>query len=145
MNFWEVVGKNIKAIYWIVFILGVVLLFLSMFLKIFSLQSILKSFPIAAGLTAAYLWIRQDIWRDDETIKKLTNDQEIAQRNLISQRSDDRVVFVLLVIVAVAQASLLKPESYWIIFFGMLFTLAPLCNWFARSMERRQLSKFNKK
>lgn len=154
MNLWEWAYKHIKAIYWTMFFLGVGLLVLSWIFKIFSWKLVLASIPIAAGLTAAYLWIRQDIWRDDETIRELTNSKDtqtdrkltVSQEDLISRRADSRIAFVLLVLVAVAQAldqyfsSELK--SNWLAPIGELLMFVSFFNCIARWREGIQKSKF---
>ena len=148
MNLWKWACKHIEAIYWIMFFVGAVLFVLSWVFEILSQQSVLSSFPIVAGIAAAYFWIRRDVWRDDKTIRNLTSSNDAAD-DFISQRSDSQVALVLLIFVAVAQSLLLllDPKTKWdfIVLLTMLFMLIPLCNWIARWMEESQKTEFNNK
>jgi hypothetical protein len=142
--FWDLLSKYIKVIYRIMFVLGIGLLVLAWVLKILSLDLALTLLPIIANITAAYLWIRLDIWHTDKTIRELTS-QRVAQNELISRRADTRVAFSLLVVIAIAQSILLSrliPKLNFIVLFGELFMSVPLCNWIARGMEKRQSAKF---
>ena len=109
----------------------------------------LSGFLVAAGLDAAYLWIRLDWWRSDETIKQLSGDNKVAATDLISKRTDSKVTLFLLVLVAIAQVLIPFAQDFnsnhvrdGMIFGGILAILVPVSNWTARSMEKRQLKKF---
>ena len=154
MDFWEWTYKHRKAIYSIVFVLGIGLLVLSWIFKIFSWKLTLSSFPITASLAAAYLWIRQDIWRDDKTIRELTDSKDaqtgreltVAQIDLISRRADSRIAFLLLVLVAIAQALdqyfSSEPKLNCLVLVGELLTFISSFNCIARWREAVQKSKF---
>jgi len=124
-------------------IIGGILLGWSWRQKILFLRSALAVFPIVASITAAYLWIRLDVWRDDKTIRELVK-PEVIQNELLSRRSDSRVAIILLVLVAIAQSFFSESKSNWSVFFGMLLVLVPICNWIARRTEKRSLLNFNK-
>jgi len=90
------------------------------------------------------LWIRLDVWRDNETIRKLAVSNKTAETDLISRRADSRVAIFLLVFVAITQSILQNPKPDWRVFTGILLMLVPISNWIARWMERNQAPKFKK-
>ena len=115
------------------------------------LSGVLSGFLVAAGLDAAYLWIRLDWWRSNETIRQLAGNNKPVEIDLISKRTDSQVTLFLLVLVALAQV--LIPFAQGInsnhlrdgmIFGGILGVLVPVSNWIARSMEKVQLRKFKR-
>jgi hypothetical protein len=136
---------HIETIYRTMFLMGIVFLFTAAVTKKFSPTAVLTAFLIVASITAAYLWIRLDIWRDDQTILK-SADQKIVQAELISRRADNRVAFFLLFLVAIAQALLLflkvEQKSNWLVFSGMLLLFVPLFNWIARWIQKVDLLRF---
>ena len=141
---WEWVGKCLGVIYWIMFIIGIMLLALSCWREIFSWKIALSSFPIVGSISAAYLWIRRDVWRDNETIRRLTvsNDKDYLQENLISGRADCQVALIFLILVAIAQVLSQESSLNWLVFLGEMLTFVPLGNWIARWIEEYQLLKF---
>ena len=153
MNFWDFVNKHVKAIHRTLFVIGLLLIGFSIKSNTFSWDSLLKTFPIVAGLTAAYLLIRLDIWRDDKTIIEMTNAEStkiaetnekipVSQVDLISRRSDYRVAFILLVLIALIQSIVQEPRSEWQVLVGMLLILLPMSNWIARCIEKDHLLEF---
>ncbi|RJO63839.1 MAG: hypothetical protein C4540_06310 [Candidatus Omnitrophota bacterium] len=120
------------------FLVGIILIIWSLVVRVFSLISALSSFPIVAGITAAYLWIRLDVWRDNKTIVRLAVSNEYAENDLKSRRADSRVAIFLLGFVAVTQAVLQNPKPDWRVFMGILLILVPISNWIARWMDRKQ-------
>ncbi|MDD5692359.1 MAG: hypothetical protein PHP10_04190 [Candidatus Omnitrophica bacterium] len=145
MDTMELVCKNRERIYWIIFFVGVVLFIWSCIARVFSWELALSSFPIVASITAAYLWIRLDIWRTKKTIGELADSNKTIETDLISRRADSLVVFALLVVVAIADSFKESPKLDWRAFWGILFMFVPVSNWIARGIERNQLpNKENK-
>ena len=138
MDIWGFLGKYIKVIYRIMFIVGFVLAYLSYRTGVFSWQLVLSSFPIVGGIAAAYLWIRIDVWHTDETINELVLSNKTAKDELKSRRADSRVAIGLLFFVAVAQSSLQYPELNCLVIFGVLFILVPFSNWITKLMEGKK-------
>lgn len=145
-----------RRIYTIMFVVGMVLwgavialILTGIFTSESMLSGALSGFLVAAGLDAAYLWIRLDWWRSDETIRQLSGNNKFIATDLISKRTDSKVTLFLLVLVAIAQVLMPFVQGFnsnrvrdGMIFGGILAVLIPVSNWIARSKEKAQLKKF---
>lgn len=135
-----------KWVYRIIFVVGVLCLVLDH--KNFTFNTLLLGFPIAAFLAGSYFWIRLDIWRDDETIMKISNSGNVSNKlviaDLVSRRADGRTAFVLITIAALAQALSLMEQRGTVIFVGILLVLIPVANRITRRVEKCRLDSYFK-
>jgi len=137
MNLWEKVGKYVNTIYLGFFISGIILFIMLWIFRLLSLHLIFLSFPVAAGITAAYLWIRLDVWHTDDTIKKMSVPNQDVADDLKSRRADSRVALTLLALIAIIQAFLPELKQNWLVLIATLLIVLPLSNCIARWMEKR--------
>ena len=91
----------------------------------FNWNSFLQGFPIAAGLDAAYLWIRPDAWLSNKD----------ANDNSVPRQADCLVAIFLLFLVAGAQALVLQADSKWM-FVGTFFVGLAISNCVARLLSQ---------
>ena len=105
----------------------------------FTFSTLLVGLPIAALLAGSYFWIRLDIWRDDETIKKMCRSEDgfndTVKADLVARSFDSRAAFVLIVIAAFTQAISLWPTGT-LIFVGVLFILISVVHWINVLVDR---------
>ncbi len=139
---------NEQCLYRAMFVSGATLTLWTYKLGALTLDAFLLGFPTAGVLIGSYFWIRLDVWRDDETIERLStsNPNKSVIRDLVCRRVDSRAALIWLFAVTIFQglALLLSPKEprSWLIFSDVLLLGPPITAWLDRLRERHQLSKF---
>ena len=105
---------------------------------------------LAAG---SYIWIRAPWWMTNDSISKISaGDKELVVRSLVSQRSDSRVAFFLIVLGTLSEliSIVLSDFKAGDIFFGILklivfFLLGFLLYFIGNKCSRKMEESFLKK
>lgn len=121
----------------VLFIIGVAVLCSAHCHGFLKWVSFLSEFPYVGALTAAYLWIRPDIWL---STKKISKKDSV---NFISRQADCLIAISLLFLVAAAQFfSPTQDKAGRCMFLGSLLIILPISHCVARLLEKL-LQKFH--